>query len=673
MLSKLNSEQKKAVLTLKGRILVLAGAGSGKTSVLACRIAHLILQNIADPGAILGLTFTNKAAGEMRSRVGKLIGQSLAKQVTLCTFHSFCMQVLRKEIHHLGFTSKFTLYNEKDVKRLLNQLVRHSLDHDGELPSLESTLAKIAHSKNHGLDSLDEDELEEENPSWHDQFSKDLLERLSTSMRSYNAVDFDSLLTLTVQLFEEHPEVLAHFQEKFHYIMIDEYQDTNPVQYKLAKLLSAKYNNLCVVGDDDQSIYGWRGAEIKHILNFSSDASIKLEQNYRSTPNILRAANQVISNNKERYRKELWSDQLTGEPVILFHAPNELEEALAVVQKIIWYRKQKKLNWKDMAILYRSNALSRAFETTLKQASFEENGVWKRGIPYEVFGGTEFYERAEIKDLLSYLKVIENPRDEEALLRILNVPRRGISDKCLDLITKYNRTQGRPLWEVLKECAENPFSEIGTTLSGKALSGIENFVTLITQAQKDFQVGPLHTKLEDLIQKIDYKKAIREDAKSEKMREFKWDNVLTCVTALAQYEDEKTKDPLNTEASLQDFLGSTLLQSNEMQKKEKENKEDKVHLMTIHSAKGLEFEACFLVCLEDHIMPHEKSVSQTGIEEERRLMYVAMTRAKKYLTLSMARERNKMGKKIATTPSRFLFEIPQDLLKITSYQIVDPT
>lgn len=672
MLSKLNPEQKKAVLTIKGRVLVLAGAGSGKTSVLACRIAHLILQNIADPGTILGLTFTNKAAGEMRSRVGKLIGPSLAKQVTLCTFHSFCMQILRKEIHHLGFTSKFSLYNEKDVRRLLNQLVRHSLEHDGEIPSLESTLAKIAHSKNHGMESLEEED--DDTPiSWHDQFSKDLLQRLNTSMRSYNAVDFDSLLTLTVQLFEEHPEVLARFQEKFHYIMIDEYQDTNPVQYKLAKLLSGKYNNLCVVGDDDQSIYGWRGAEIKHILNFSSDASIKLEQNYRSTPNILNAANQVISNNKERYRKELWSDQTLGEQVLLFHAPNEIEEALSVVQKIIWYRKQKKLKWKDMAILYRSNALSRAFETTLKQASFEEDGIWKRGIPYEVFGGTEFYERAEIKDLLSYLKVIENPRDEEALLRILNVPRRGISDKCLDLITKHNRAEGKPLWEVLKECAENPFSEIGTNLSGKALAGIENLVTLIKKAQKDFQTGPLHKTFEALIQEINYKKAINEDAKSEKMREFKWDNVLSCVSALAQYEEDKSKDPFNTEPSLQDFLGSTLLQSNEIQKKEKENKEDKVHLMTIHSAKGLEFEACFLVCLEDHIMPHEKSVSQTGIEEERRLMYVAMTRAKKYLTLSMARERNKMGKKIATTPSRFLFEIPGDLLKITSYQTVDPT
>ncbi len=669
MLSHLNPEQKKAVLTTKGRILVLAGAGSGKTSVLSCRIAHLIQSENVHPSNILGLTFTNKAAEEMRLRVAKLIGSKNAKQVTLCTFHSFCMQILRKEIHHLGFTSSFSLYDEKDVKRILNLIVRHSLEHEGELPSLQETLAKIAASKNRGDSHIEE---EEGAPlTWHANFSKDLLERLNLCMRSYNAVDFDSLLTLTVELFEKHPQVLDQFQERYTYIMIDEYQDTNPIQYKLAKLLSDKHSNLCVVGDDDQSIYGWRGAEIKHILNFPSEKNIKLEQNYRSTPEILKAANHVIAHNTERHKKELWSSKEEGEPIILFHAPNEIDEAQAICERIVWYHKNKQFKWKDMAILYRSNALSRAFETTLTQTAWEEDGKWRRGIPYAVFGGTEFYERAEIKDLLGYLRVIENPKDEEALLRILNVPRRGISDKCLDLLTQYNRSQNIPLWDLLTAFENDTNHPLYEKLSTKALVGIKKFINLIKTAKENFQKMPLHKALEDFVIEINYKKAIQEEAKSEKMRDFKWENVLSCVETLSNYEKEREEN--KEVASLQDFLATTLLQSNPAQKTSKEEAEDKVHLMTIHSAKGLEFAVCFLVCLEDHIMPHEKSISQTGVEEERRLMYVAMTRAKKHLILSMARERKKMGQKIRTTPSRFLFEIPKELLKIISHQTIDPS
>ncbi|MBS0626994.1 MAG: UvrD-helicase domain-containing protein, partial [Verrucomicrobia bacterium] len=364
MLATLNPEQKKAVQTILGRVLVLAGAGSGKTSVLACRIAYLIQEKNVNPQKILGLTFTNKAAKEMKERVGRFISPKIAEQVTLCTFHSFCMQILRKEIHHLGFTSQFSLYDEKDVKRLLNHIVRHSLEHEGDLPSLQTTIQKISHSKNQGLTEIEEDDDITPN-SWYQHFSKDLLQRLHLCMRSYNAVDFDSLLTLTVQLFEEHPDVLERFRQKYEYIMIDEYQDTNPVQYKLAHLLSSHYNNLCVVGDDDQSIYGWRGAEIKNILNFPSETLVKLEQNYRSTPLILKAANHLIAHNSERHCKELWSSQKEGEPIILFHAPTEIEEAQSIAERIVWYRKNKNLKWKDMAILYRSNALSRTFETIL--------------------------------------------------------------------------------------------------------------------------------------------------------------------------------------------------------------------------------------------------------------------------------------------------------------------
>lgn len=670
MWQSLNTQQKKAVTATKGRVLVLAGAGSGKTSVLTCRIAHLIQNEQVPAHHILGLTFTNKAAQEMRERLNKLIPLKEAKQVTLCTFHSFCMHLLRQEIHHLGFTSQFSLYDEKDVKRILTHIVRHALEHEGDLPSLQATMQKIAQAKNHGRKTIEEEEEEKNTRSWHSDFSSDLLEKLNRCMRSYNAVDFDSLLTLTVQLFEEHPAVLDQLQERYRYILIDEYQDTNPIQYKLAHLLSKKYNNLCVVGDDDQSIYGWRGAEIKHILNFSSDTLIKLEQNYRSTPTILQAANQVISHNEERHRKELWSSQEAGDPIILFHAPSEAEEAQSVIQRILWYRKHHKLQWKDFAILYRSNALSRSFEQVLAQTAWEDNGSWKRGVPYEVFGGTEFYERAEIKDLFAYLRVIENPQDEEALLRIINTPRRGISEGCLDKLTQYNRTKGISLWDTLL-LTQDPDSSFREDLSSKALSGIESFLILIENTKEKFQKNPLHTTLEELISDINYKKCILEEAKSDKMRAFKWENVQSCVDALSQYEENSLIE--GSQPSLQDFLSSSVLQSNNLLRKGKEGPEDKVHLMTIHSAKGLEFTTCFLVCLEDHIMPHEKSNTKAGLEEERRLMYVAMTRAKKNLILSMAKKRKKMGTEMTTTPSRFLFEIPKHLLKIVCHQTIDPT
>jgi DNA helicase-2/ATP-dependent DNA helicase PcrA len=650
--SHLNEGQRKAVLAAQGRVLILAGAGSGKTSVLAYRIAHLLENLRVPPEAILGLTFTNKAAQEMRERVGRIVSPAKAKGVTLSTFHSFCMQILRKEIHRLGYTANFTLYDEGDVRRLGQGLARHLLEHEGELPSLEKTFHKISFAKSRGV-AL----------GGPDQFSADLYDKLKMSMRAYNAVDFDSLLSLTVQLFEEHADVLERYQDRYQYIMIDEYQDTNPVQYRLAKLISSKHNNLCVVGDDDQSIYGWRGAEIKNILQFESEIVIKLEQNYRSTPNILNAANAVIANNAQRHAKALWSLKENGEPITLFHAPTELEEAQSIVQRMIKLRKEKNLAWSDMAVLYRSNILARPFETALMQAIWEKEGNWVRGIPYEVFGGTEFYERAEIKDLIAYLRVISNPLDQEALLRIINVPRRGISDQTLDLLTQFNRKGNIALWDLLLEIASPLSSSLKNDLSDKALGGIRSFVSLIQAAQQKFSERPLHPSFAWLIDEIDYKKAISEEVKSEKMRDFKWENVLHCVDSMAIFEEEE-------EATLCAFLSASLLDQKSSTNKGKDQREDKVSLMTFHSAKGLEFTSCYLIGLEDHILPHEKSLMETGLEEERRLMYVAMTRAKKFLTMSMAKKRKKMGKEILTTPSRFLFEIPKELIRITSWQTI---
>jgi superfamily I DNA/RNA helicase len=639
----LNNEQQKAIETTDGLVLVLAGAGSGKTSVITHRIAYLIQKKQVSPSSILGLTFTNKAAQEMQKRVASMIDPKIAKQVTLSTFHSFCMQVLRKDIDKLGYTKNFSLYDERDIKRILNQLAREELLCDGDLPSLEPTLAIISQAKNKAQppEGLDADPL-----------SKSLYTQLQTTMRGFNAVDFDSLLFLTLRLFEEHPQVLAKYQARFQYIMIDEYQDTNLVQYRLSKLLSGTHRNLCVVGDDDQAIYGWRGADIKNILQFEANTVIKLQQNYRSTPTILNAANHVIRNNSTRHAKELWSAQAPGRPIEIFHAPTEEEEAKAVVDRMLSYHQNENIPWNEMAILYRSNLLSRPFEMALMHATWNKDGAWRRGIPYQIFGGTEFAERREVKDLAAYLRVIINPQDQEAILRIINVPRRGISDLSLDKLTQKNRLEKLPLWTVL----ENATSESG--LSDRALSGIKQFLKLIEQAKEKFSTQSLKESLQWLVDTLNYRNTIDEEVKSDKARNFKWSNVETLI----QSTEEHTE--------IQEFLSTLSLDENAFAYKDKSASSQKANLMTFHSAKGLEFTLCFLVGLEDQIMPHERSLLENGLEEERRLMYVAMTRAKKHLVISMARARKRFGKDISTTPSRFLLEIPKELIQVRSFKDV---
>lgn len=659
----LNPSQDKAVKTVNGRVLILAGAGSGKTRVLTMRMAHLIQNLNVSPRAILGLTFTNKAALEMRVRVGKMVEPHQAKQITLCTFHSFCLNVLRVEIHKLGYTNQFTLYDQSDMQRLINYICRDLLERDKEMPSLAATTSAIAQAKNKGLKAS---EIQGTGSNWHDEFTRTVYARLGDSLRAYNAVDFDNLLSLTVELFEKHPDVLDKYQERFRYIMIDEYQDTNPIQYRLASLLSAKYNNLCVVGDDDQSIYGWRGAEVRHILDFGEATVIKLEQNYRSTNSILKAANEVICKNKERFNKVLWSTNGEGSKIELFHAPNEVDEAEAIVCRILKLKNEMNLRWKDFAILYRSNALSRQFELSLMKHGWQDKDKWVRGIPYQVFGGVEFYERREVKDIHAYLRVIINPKDQEGLLRIINQPRRGIGEGTLDALTAYNRLHHIPLWDVMLMVLENPLLPgVTTPLPAKALQGLKEFIDTLKEAGRRFEQGPLHETLKWLVEKIDYKRAIEEEVKSTQMREFKWDNVQEFVSALAEYEQSSEREG---KPSLQEFITSIPLQSGwEQQSKKKNASEDKISLMTFHSSKGLEFPVCFLVGVEDHIIPHEKSMKETGIEEERRLMYVAITRAMKHLTISMARQRKRMGKDSKSQPSRFLFDIPKELLNLTEW------
>lgn len=662
----LNAPQRRAVDTVQGRVLILAGAGSGKTRVLTLRMAHLMTHLNISPQAILGLTFTNKAAEEMRHRMAQFTSKELAKQVNLCTFHSFCMQVLRQDIHRLGYTTKFTLYDEQDVQRLVNLIARDMLQHEGELPSLGATMAAINQAKNKGLKP---DEMQGTGSDWHDQFAQELYRRLQASLRAYNAVDFDHLLWLTVELFERFPDVLDRYQERYRYIMIDEYQDTNPIQYRLASLLSAKYGNLCVVGDDDQSIYGWRGADVRNILDFEHATVIKLEENYRSTNVILKAANAVISRNQKRHMKVLWSQKGEGEFIEVFHAPNELEEAQAVVKRMIKLKETHQLRWRDIAILYRSNALSRQFELVLMKQAWKKGDQWIQGIPYQIFGGVEFYERREVKDLCAYLRIIVNASDQEAILRVINQPRRGIGEESLDKLTAYQRHHHICLWKVLKEVVEKKQTIGHLELSTKAKQGIEEFVQVIEEAKHRFSSYPLAEAAEWLISRIDYRKAIKEEVKSTQMRDFKWENVQEFVSALAEFEQQVPEHP-DREHALSAFLARFALDNQAaLYAKEKGGQEDRINLMTFHSSKGLEFPACFLVGMEDHIIPHEKSMLETGVEEERRLMYVAITRAQRYLTISMAQQRKRMGKEASSRPSRFLFEIPKELIRLTDWRV----
>ncbi len=667
-ISALNPEQRRAVETVHGRVLILAGAGSGKTRVLTMRMAHLIWNLRVLPTGLLGLTFTNKAAAEMRHRLAGLIDAKAAKQVTLNTFHSFCMHVLRAHIHRLGYTANFTLYNEHEVERLIKGLARDELQHECDLPSLASTIQAIGHAKNRGIKPAD---VVDPKSPWHEGFVRNIYQRLQDSMRAHNALDFDSLLWLTVELFEKCPDVLELYQERFRYIMIDEYQDTNPIQFRLAQFLESRHHNLCVVGDDDQSIYGWRGADVQNILAFDNAVVIKLEQNYRSTSTILAAANSVIAHNSQRHDKKLWSDKGSGELIEVFFAPSEIDEATAVVARIVALKSQRGLAWKDIAILYRSNALSRQFEAALLKHTWKNGDRWIMGVPYQIVGGVEFYARQEVKDLLAYVRVIVNPKDQEALLRIVNQPRRGIGETTLDAMTGYNRQHAVHLWDVLKGVASHD-SSIGEAVnardfSAKAYKGINSFVSIMEEARGKFSHLPLSEAMTWLVKEIDYKKSIASEVKSDKMREFKSENVDEFISALAQYESQYSGEEQDGLQKLTQFISESAL-GVDAPHFDSKKPEDKVNLMTFHSAKGLEFPACFLVGVEDHIIPHAKSVLESGAEEERRLMYVAITRAMRHLTISMATKRMSMGQELKTKPSRFLSEIPSDLLKCTAWK-----
>jgi superfamily I DNA/RNA helicase len=658
----LNPPQLEAASHTEGPLLVLAGAGSGKTRVITHRITHIIAQGLAKPSQILALTFTNKAAEEMRTRVGKLVGPALAKGIMLTTFHAFCVRVLRAHIAMIGYRKDFTICSEGDMRTMLRRVLN---DIDGPKESFSPSMfqAEISLHKNTHLYGDEEEKEpspppvkkdgkgESETEKKYRVYLPEILERYQMALRAANTVDFDDLLLLTLSLWREHPEILDKFQKHYRYVLVDEYQDTNKVQYAILRALVGERHNLCVVGDDDQSIYGWRGADIKNILEFERDFPnakiVTLDQNYRSTETILKAANAVIANNKKRRAKRLWSNLGAGRPIEWIVTGDEEHEAKTILEWLELIRSKSNASFTDFAILYRSNLQSRPIEITLRQA----------GVPYVVVGGQEFFERAEVKDIIAYLKIIANPRDEASFLRVVNMPRRGIGDTALNTIHAMCLENSLSLRDAMLKAIE--YGKV----SESAAAGIKIFNGLVSDFRKRFREreAPLKQILNDMIEASGYRAELSRTCKTPGQFEQRWDNVQAVVRAVDAFEQNS---PAPT---LWNFLDESALASDEDRRSKEKRRQSGVTLMTIHSAKGLEFPFVFIAGCEERLLPHDKSVRESGfddagIEEERRLFYVALTRGKRHVTLFEALSRNRFGRDAMTETSRFLKEIPEELM-----------
>jgi superfamily I DNA/RNA helicase len=643
-LSLLNEPQRQAVLHTEGALLVLAGAGSGKTRVITCRIAHLLRQVAAE--RIVALTFTNKAAREMRDRVIEQVGRGKAKGLIVSTFHSLGVRILRQEIEQLGYKKNFSIYPATDQLRLVRDMVQGRQLPSGGNVDPDRVLWLISGAKN---ELIDADRYVANPRDEYEVIAAEIYPRYQRSLKACNAIDFDDILLLTIRLFEQFPDVLDRYREQFRYIMVDEYQDTNQVQYQMLRMLSSAHHNLCVVGDDDQSIYGWRGAKPGNILDFEKDFPgsrvIKLEQNYRSTGNILAAANALIINNQDRHGKRLWTSGEDGADVVYRCCDDGEDEAMAVVEAIHRERFRQQLEYRDFAILYRTNGQSRAFEEQLRY----EN------IPYVLIGGQQFFDRKEVKDALAYLKVMANPQDEVNLLRILNYPKRGIGETTAERLIQASVTQQEPLWQVLHHSA---------TIEGlgeKTIEAIDGFIQLMERYQRRFrQPGQLVATAQELFRELELEEELYRHADDPQKARRRVENLHEVVNAVSSYAD---REPL---AGLEGFLEKvSLLDRDEPPRgsKEEKLKQDAVVLMSLHSSKGLEFPCVFLVGMEEGSLPHSKTIEETNdVSEERRLCYVGMTRARKQLMMLGAARRKKYGRLQPREVSRFIRELPESLI-----------
>jgi DNA helicase-2/ATP-dependent DNA helicase PcrA len=637
ILDSLNPEQQEAVQCTEGPLLILAGAGSGKTRVLTHRIAYLIYEKKIYPRNILAITFTNKAAQEMRERLEKLVGLA-AERLWVATFHSTCLRILRWEINELGYTKDFVIYDDADQQTLIKMILKEmNLDEKKYTP--RSISSRISSYKNElKTPSAASREL---GNNYYDQQIINIYAEYQKRLKSNNALDFDDLIMLTVQLFKENPEVLEKYQERFKYILVDEYQDTNTAQYMLINLLAAKHKNLCVVGDDDQSIYVWRGADIKNILSFEEDYPeakvIKLEQNYRSTQNILSAANEVVKNNSRRKPKSLWTDKGSGEKLYYYNAQDEVDEAFFIVRMVRQIIEREQKEYKDFAVLCRTTGQFRAIEESLIRGN----------IPYRVFGGTKFYDRKEIKDILAYLKVIANPLDEISLRRIINTPKRGIGDSSWDKLVSFAAINGKTIYDVLAE----PQSAGIATRTTNAIKGFYKQIQGFRELSNNNITGLTNKILEETgyLQELQLEKTVEAETRLENLQEF--------LTVTKKYDMESQGGDLST------FLAEISLMTDI---DNYDQGEDALVIMTMHGAKGLEFPVVFITGMEENLFPHSRSINSTDpeeIEEERRLCYVAITRAQERVYLTGAWRRTIYGRDAYNAPSRFIDEIPERYLE----------
>ncbi len=685
-LSSLNPQQRLAAETLKGPVLILAGAGTGKTRVITFRIAHMIERGIS-PGNILGVTFTNKAAREMQERVRKLIPKprktdkdSKPERSTICTFHSLCVRILRVHIEKLGYKRNFVIYDESEqlgaVKKILAQISAK-----GEKTDPSAILSLLSRYKNGG----------ERSAAFGDESVRAMAEhirkRYESALHACNAVDFDDLILLTLRLFKEHPDALEACRAKFRYVMVDEYQDTNAAQFELVHLLTQEHRNLCVVGDDDQSIYGWRGAEISNLLDMEKHYPevkvVKLEQNYRSTNTILRAANTVIKNNLRRRGKQLWSDKGDGAKILLYTFTDDEEEARTVVEQINYARIARRIPWGDNAILFRTNQQSRPLETALRTA----------GVRYHLIGGQSFFDRREIRDFLAYLKMFLNPHDDISLLRIANTPARGLSDVTMERLLAASHERKGSVFAAMK----NP--SVTTTFQTKTRESIEAFVefiesTRLSLGHANHSAGgtthggiPSHASespempdhvlplpegegrgegerahslkvwAENFLEEIDYFKELRRGEKNPDVADNRIRNLKELMVTM-----DKTGSATDSPSErLHTFLEDITLDSDREDSEEKAG--DAVTLITMHSCKGLEFPNVYVVGLEEGLLPHSRSKVENTLDEERRLFYVAITRAMQTLSISHCGGRKKYGQLLPCHPSQFLKELPPELIE----------
>lgn len=661
-LGSLNPQQRQAVETLRGPVLILAGAGTGKTRVITFRIAHMIEKKIA-PDHILGVTFTNKAAREMQERVNKLLPRPKSrspdekpKRPTICTFHSLCVRILRQHIEKLGYKRNFVIYDESEqlgaVKKILAQISTK-----GEKTDPGAVLSLLSRFKNGGERAA---VFADPNVS---ALAEHVRKRYESALHACNAVDFDDLILLTLRLFREHAEALADCRAKYRYVMVDEYQDTNAAQFELVHLLTKEHRNLCVVGDDDQSIYGWRGAEVANLLDLEKHYPevkiIKLEQNYRSTTTILSAANAVIKNNARRRAKQLWSEKGAGSRINLHAFTDDEEEARTIVEQIEFARATRRAAWGEHAILFRTNQQSRPLETALRTA----------GVRYHLIGGQSFFDRREIKDFLAYLKAFINPHDDISLLRIANTPARGLSDATMERLLGASHERRGSVFAAMK----NPL--VTTGFQAKSRECVEAFVEFIERTRAPlhltpYTARPLQTWCEGFLEETGYYADLKRSEKNAEVAESRIRNLRDLIATMDAETTETAGSTRILAERLETFLENITLDSD--REEEKESAGDAVTLITMHSCKGLEFPHVYIVGLEDGLLPHSRSKVEGTLDEERRLFYVAVTRAMLTLTITHCGGRKKYGQLMPCHPSPFLRELPPELVEDASAKARQP-